>query len=188
MKELDIDCMKYRTSTHIASVDVEAMIDDLGKCELTIKQCYYELQVPMNGKLVDGYYIVFEENVKDMKVNSGNRQKIAAQLKRDTNCSSVESRKISNWTGMKIGLIVDPNVTMMKKVTGGIVIDENYKAPIKLTLQDAISGFNLVDSRESFVIAMRTFDEFMCNETIISKCKDLAVKFPRPVIQEENAI
>lgn len=186
MKELDIDCMKYRTSTHIASVDVDSMIAENGKCELTIKQCYYEIGVPMNGKKVDGYYIIFVEDVKDMKVNSGNRKIIADQLRRDTNCTPVESRKISNWKGMKIGLLVDPNVKFGKETVGGIIVDKDYKEIPKLTIQDAIDGFNLVDSRESFVIAMRTFDEFMANEKILSKCKELAAKFPKPIIKKEE--
>ena len=36
-KIFDIDCMKYRKSTHLASVDVDALIAERGNCELTIK-------------------------------------------------------------------------------------------------------------------------------------------------------
>ena len=35
--ETNIDCMKYRKSTHLASVDVERWNAEKGSCELTIK-------------------------------------------------------------------------------------------------------------------------------------------------------
>ena len=38
MKENNIDCMKYRKSTHLAGVDVETIVDDKGSCILTIKE------------------------------------------------------------------------------------------------------------------------------------------------------
>ena len=38
--ETNIDCMKYRKATHLASVDVEAMIAEKGSCELTIKLAF----------------------------------------------------------------------------------------------------------------------------------------------------
>ena len=41
MKEHEIDCMKYRKSTHLAGVDVEMIIAEKGNCVLTLKEAYY---------------------------------------------------------------------------------------------------------------------------------------------------
>ena len=49
-REFNIDCMKYRKSTHLASVDVDAMIAEKGSCELTIKLAFYEKGVDVSGK------------------------------------------------------------------------------------------------------------------------------------------
>jgi hypothetical protein len=63
-KETNIDCMKYRKSTHLAGVDVEMMIAEKGKCILTIKEAYYNTGVDVSGNKTDGYFIEFTENVK----------------------------------------------------------------------------------------------------------------------------
>ena len=49
MKENNIDCMKYRKSTHLAGVDVETIVDDKGACILTIKEAYYNTGVDVSG-------------------------------------------------------------------------------------------------------------------------------------------
>ena len=107
MKEFSIDCMKYRKSTHLASVDVDAIIAEKGSCELTIKLAFYDRGVDVSGNKTDGYFLRFEEpGVKDMVVNSGNRKKIAAIVKELKGCTAVESRNLTNWVGLKIGLKV----------------------------------------------------------------------------------
>jgi hypothetical protein len=118
--EKNIDCMKYRKSTHLAGVDVETIIDDKGKCVLTIKDAYYDKGVDVSGNKTDGYFIEFVEGVKPMVVNSVNRKTIADIVKKTKNLTSVESRNIGNWLGLKIELIFDANVKMMGKITGGI--------------------------------------------------------------------
>lgn len=121
-KEKDIDCMKYRKSTHLAGVDVEMIIADQGKCVLTIKEAYYDTNVNVSGNKTSGYFLEFVEDVKPMVVNSGNRKNIAGITKIKNKCSGSESRNIGNWTGMKIELVFDPNVKMMGKTTGGIKV------------------------------------------------------------------
>jgi len=118
--EKNIDCMKYRKSTHLAGVDVETIIDDKGKCLLTIKDAYYDKGVDVSGNKTDGYFIEFVEGVKPMVVNSVNRKTISDIVKKTKNLTSVESRNIGNWLGLKIELIFDANVKMMGKITGGI--------------------------------------------------------------------
>lgn len=176
--ETNIDCMKYRKSTHLASVDIDAIIAEKGLCELTIKLAFYDRGVDVSGNKTDGYFLKFEEPVKDMVVNSGNRKKISELVKEKLKCTAVESRNISNWIGLKIGLKVDPNVKMMGKVVGGIIVDLQYKSAPKLTLKDAKDDFFLVNSRESFVSVMRKHKEFMQNSEIISICKELSTKYP----------
>ena len=139
MKETNIDCMKHRKSTHIAGVDVDMIIAEKGKCILTIKEAYYTTNVNVSGNKTNGYFLEFIEDVKPMVVNSGNRKTIASIVKIKKGLSATESRNIGNWTGLKIELLFDENVTMMGKKTGGIkvspvspVVKVDDKKPIEL--------------------------------------------------------
>ena len=179
-KIFDIDCMKYRKSTHLASVDVDALIAERGNCELTIKSAFYEKGVDVSGNKTDGYFLKFEEtDIKDMLVNSGNRKKISNIVKELRGCTAVESRNLKNWVGIKIRLKVDPNVKMMGQIVGGIVVDTSFKAIPPKTLQQAKTAFEKVNSRETFETTMIEFSEFMQNPEIITICKDIAVKYPK---------
>jgi hypothetical protein len=120
--EKNIDCMKYRKSTHLAGIDVETLIAENGKCILTIKDTFYDKGVDVSGNKTDGYFLTFVEGVKPMVVNSINRKTIASIVKIQNNCTSQESRNIGNWLGLKIELIFDANVKMMGQITGGIRI------------------------------------------------------------------
>ena len=180
--ETNIDCMKYRKSTHLASVDVEAIIAEKGSCELTIKLAFYDKGVDVSGNKTDGYFLRFEEaEFKDMVVNSGNRKKISAIVRELKNCTAVESRNLTNWVGLKVNLKVDPNVKMMGQTVGGIIVDTQFQQPIKKTISEALTAFGMVSSREVFEITMKLYDEFMQNESILAKCKELAVKYPKPI-------
>ena len=121
-KETDVDCMKYRKSTHIAGVDVEMMIADKGNCNLTIKEAYYNTDELINGRKTDGYFLEFVEGVKPMVVNSTNRKTIASIVKINNNCTSSESRNVRNWKGTLIELVFDASVKMKGVTTGGIRI------------------------------------------------------------------
>jgi len=179
--ETNIDCMKFRKSTHLASVDVDAIIAEKGICELTIKLAFYDRGVDVSGNKTDGYFLRFEEaGVKDMVVNSGNRKKIAGIVQQLKKCTPVESRNIGNWVGLKIGLKVDPNVKMMGQVVGGIIVDLQYKSVPKKTLEQAKADFTKVTDRATFVKAMTDNKEFMQNAEIIAECKKLAINFPNP--------
>lgn len=127
--ERNIDAMKYRKSTHLAGVDVEMIIAEKGQCILTIKDAYYNTGVDVSGNKTDGYFIVFEENVKDMVVNSVNRKTISNIVKMNNNCTAVESRNIGNWIGQTIELMFDANVKMMGQVKGGIRVKPTSPIP-----------------------------------------------------------
>lgn len=137
MKETNIDCMKYRKSTHIAGVDVEAIIAEKGKCILTIKEAYYSKGVDVSGNKTDGYFLEFVEDIKPMVVNSGNRKTIALLCKTEKNISSIDSRNISNWVGMRIELTFDPNVKMMGQMVGGIKVKPQSVVIEKKPLSEA---------------------------------------------------
>jgi hypothetical protein len=122
MKQENIDCMKYRKSTHIAGIDVETIITEKSKCVLTIKEAYYSTGVDVSGNKTDGYFLEFEEDVKPMVVNSGNRKKIADIVKELKKLTSIESRNIGNWIGVQIELFFDPSIKFGKEVKGGIVV------------------------------------------------------------------
>lgn len=137
MKETNVDCMKYRKATHIAGVDVEAIIAEKGKCILTIKEAYYSKGIDVSGNKTDGYFLEFIEDVKPMVVNSGNRKTIALLCKTEKNISSIDSRNISNWVGMRIELIFDPNVKMMGQMVGGIKVKPQSVVIEKKSLSEA---------------------------------------------------
>tara|TARA_R110000851_G_scaffold147756_2_gene287770 strand:- start:6593 stop:7144 length:552 start_codon:yes stop_codon:yes gene_type:complete len=122
IKETDVDCMKYRKSSHLAGVDVEAICEEKGECILTIKEAYYSPDAVVNGKTNKGYYLEFAEDVKPMVVNSGNRKEIHKLVKAKYKCSSSDSRKVSSWIGLAIELWFDPTVKYGKEVTGGIKV------------------------------------------------------------------
>jgi hypothetical protein len=44
-KQYDLDCMKFRKSTHLAGVDVDTIVAEKGQCILTIKEAYYDTNV-----------------------------------------------------------------------------------------------------------------------------------------------
>ena len=129
MREIGIDAMKYRKSTHLAGIDVETIIAEKGNCILTIKECYYNTNVNVSGNKTSGYFLEFHENVKPMVANSTNRKVISNIVKSIKKCTSTECRNIGNWADIKIELLFDANVEMMGKVTGGIRIAEKYTLP-----------------------------------------------------------
>ena len=137
MKETNVDCMKYRKATHVAGVDVEAIIAEKGKCIVTIKEAYYSKGVDVSGNKTDGYFLEFVEDVKPMVVNSGNRKTIALLCKTEKNISSIDSRNISNWVGMRIELTFDPNVKMMGQMVGGIKVKPQSVVIEKKPLSEA---------------------------------------------------
>lgn len=130
MRETEIDSMKYRKSTHLAGIDVEAIVQEKGNCILTIKEAFYERNVDVSGNKTDGYFISFVEPVKDMVANSGNRKLINDIVKQKLNCTSAESRMLPKWKGIQIDLWFDPSVKMMGKVTGGIKVKPVVKKVI----------------------------------------------------------
>ena len=116
MREENIDAMKHRKSTHLAGVDVDMMENKI----VTIKNCYYDTNVNVSGSKTNGYFLVFEEPIKDMLVNSTNRKTIYEIVQKQKKLSMKDARNIGNWAGVKIELYFDESVRMMGKVTGGI--------------------------------------------------------------------
>jgi len=114
--------MKYRKSTHLAGIDVEAIVEEKGNCILTIKEAYYDTNVDVSGNKTNGYFIEFVEPLKPMVANSGNRKIINDIVKEKLGCTSAESRMLPNWKGIQVDLFFDPSVKMMGKVTGGIKV------------------------------------------------------------------
>lgn len=154
--ETNIDCMKHRKSSHLAKVDVEAIIAEKGICELTIDLAYYETGVMVNGRATDGYFLRFKEPIKEMIANSGNRQKIADILKIEKKITMVEARNIGNWAGLKISLLADDNVKMKGEKVGGIVVDKNYR-PTKVEKPTLVINSEAFD-KAKLAVEAGTFD------------------------------
>jgi hypothetical protein len=134
MKEYNVDCQKYRKSTHIAGVDVDSIVTEKGQCILTIKDAYYSkneivngktIGEDVNGKFLEGYIVHFVEDVKPFVVNSGNRKNISYIVKELKKCTAAESRLLTNWIGVQIELYFNPSVKFGKEVTGGICVKPN---------------------------------------------------------------
>lgn len=149
--EKNIDCMKYRKSTHLAGIDIETIISETGKCILTIKDAYYNKNVDVSGNKTNGYFLEFQENVKPMVVNSTNRKTISNIIKINNKCTSLESRNIGNWIGLKIELLFDPNVKMMGKITGGIRV-----APISPILNISDKNAKTILNKSKTLIDLQT--------------------------------
>lgn len=143
--EKNIDCMKYRKSTHLAGVDVETIVDEKGKCILTIKDAFYDKNVDVSGNKTDGYFITFVEGVKPMLVNSINRKTIANIIKTDKGLTPLESRNIGNCVGLQIELYFDPNVKMMGQLVGGIRVMPKSPIP-NISDVNALTILNLSKS------------------------------------------
>jgi hypothetical protein len=147
-KEKNIDCMKYRKSTHLAGIDVEAIIAEKGNCILTIKETYFAKGIDVSGNKTDGYFVEFEEDVKPLVLNSTNRKSISDIVKSLKNCTPLESRNIGNWTGLKIELTFDANVKMMGKVTGGVRVAKNNVNLPPVTDKNAVELLNKCNNKE----------------------------------------
>tara|TARA_R110000737_G_scaffold81283_1_gene113615 strand:+ start:30 stop:566 length:537 start_codon:yes stop_codon:yes gene_type:complete len=162
MKELNVDCMKYRKSTHLAGVDVDIIIAEKGKCVLTIKESYYSTGIDVSGNKTDGYFIEFIEDVKPMVINSTNRKIVASIVKIKNKCSSTESRNIANWKGLSIELVFDESIKMMGKKTGGIRVSP-------------ISPIVKVDDKKGIelLISSKTLKELQAKWGFLSKDEQL---------------
>lgn len=167
MKETNIDCMKHRKSTHLAGVDVEAIIAEKGKCILTIKEAYYETGVNVSGNKTDGYFLDFEEDVKPMVVNSGNRKTIAKMVQLAKGIEAVESRNLMSWNGFKIELQFNPNVKMMGQVVGGIVVSPI--APIVEKKKPTFEEKHFEKAFNANATIEKITNGFTANEEILTK-------------------
>lgn len=159
MKETEIDSMKYRKSTHLAGIDVEAIVEEKGSCVLTIKQAYYDRGVDVSGNKTDGYFIEFVEPVKDMVANSGNRKIINEIVKEKLKCTSAESRMLPKWKDIQIDLYFDPTVKMMGKVTGGIKV----KPVVKKTISD-VNALAILNASKTILELQANWGKITPNE------------------------
>jgi hypothetical protein len=174
-KQTDIDCMKYRNHTHLAGIDVETIVAEKGQCILTIKECYYEEKVAVSGNATNGYFIIFNEPVKPMVVNSTNRKTIAGIVKDVKQLGSTDSRNIGNWAGITIELTFDPTIVMMGKVVGGIVvvppkaevIDDTEALRVlntSTTLAELQTNWKLIGPKEQRLMTVLALKEKLKNE------------------------
>ena len=119
--ERDIDCRKYRKSTHLASADLDAMTSENKQLIFTIDDVWYEKGVDVSGNKTDGYFCKLKGAPKDMVLNSTNRNTLAV-FARNNGFKGAEAYNIGNWKGLLIELSVDRNVKMMGKIVDGMRI------------------------------------------------------------------
>jgi len=171
MKEHNIDCMKHRKHTHISGVDVEMITAEKGSCIVTIKDAYYSKGVDVSGNRTDGYFLEFEEDVMPMVCNSTNRKRIANNLMIEKKITPLESRNIGNWIGLKINLKFDPNIKMMGKITGGIVVDS-----IKILPDLIIDSDNFNAVKDAVTNKGYTLDQVRSKYNLSKECEALLLK------------
>lgn len=121
MREENIDCRKYRKSTHLAAADLDAMSIEGKPLIFTIKECWYETKVDVSGSSTDGYFCSFVEPIKDMVINSTNRKTIAGFAKLNGH-NEVDCWNIGNWVGIKIELYPLRDIKAFGKIQDGIRI------------------------------------------------------------------
>lgn len=122
MKETEISCMKYRKATHLSGLDVAEIIEKSGKCVLTIKEAFYDRGVDVAGKKIDGYFIVFQEDLKPMMLNSVNRKTISKVVKITKNISLQQASMLNEWVGTRLEMYFDETVKFAGQEVGGIRI------------------------------------------------------------------
>jgi hypothetical protein len=129
MKETNISCMKYRKATHLSGLDVAEIIQKNGSCVVTIKEAFYDRAVDVAGKKIDGYFITFQEPLKDMMLNSVNRKTISRVVKMAKNISLQQASMLNEWVGAKLELYFDEDVKMKGQIVGGIRVKPTSPIP-----------------------------------------------------------
>lgn len=120
-RETNIDCRKYRKSTHLAAADLDAMSGEGKALIFTIKEAWYDTKVDVSGEKTDGYFCSFVEPIKDMVLNSTNR-KIIAGFARQNGFNETECYNIGNWNGIRVEFYVLRDIKAFGKVQDGIRI------------------------------------------------------------------
>lgn len=172
-KETNVDCMKYRKHTHLAGVDVEAIIAEKGRCILTIREAYYARAVDVSGNKTDGYFIEWEEQQMPMVVNSGNRKTIAKLVKAEKGIESIEARNLINWKGMMIELFFDPNVKMMGQITGGIKVKDAPVMIVKKELTDEAFERAITAIVQGKFSKDKVLNDYLLRESQIKRLEEL---------------
>ena len=171
-KIYDIDCMKFRKSTHLAGVDVDAIVAEKGECKLTIKEVYYERDVNVSGNKTDGYFIEFVEDVKPMQVNSTNRKVIANNLRVFKSITPAESRNIGNWKGFVISLYFDASIKMMGQVVGGIRVHASTEKETVIDAQPLLNKLNKCTTLEELQTTWKTLTPIEAKISQVVALKD----------------
>lgn len=143
-KETNIDCRKYRKSTHLAAADLDSMSIDGKPLVFTIKEVWYDTKVDVSGEKTDGYFCSFHEPIKDMVLNSTNRKTIAGFAKLNGH-NEIDCWNIGNWSGIKIEFYVLRDIKAFGKVQDGI--------RIKPLQPVAIPKAKLVFTEDNFALA-----------------------------------
>jgi hypothetical protein len=123
MKIYDVDSRKHRKSSHLASADLHIMEAEGKSLTFTIKTAYYSDGEMVNGSKRDGYFIEFVEDIKPMKVNSGNRDIISIFAK-NKGFENNEAFNLKNWVNLKVTLYVDSKTKFMGELVDGIKVDK----------------------------------------------------------------
>jgi len=146
MREENIDCRKYRKSTHLASADLDAMTVEGKPLIFTIKDVWFETGVDVSGSKMDGYFCNFHEPIKDLMLNSVNRKMLAGFAKKAGH-DHVACWNIGNWKGLKVEFYVD-----------GSLKGSDSSSPYSYSWDTTNGGTHACVGSHSHTISVKAFD------------------------------
>jgi len=120
MEQTRTDWRKSRKSTHLASADLEIMQAEGKSLIFRIKEVKHEHQ-KVNGTNTEGDYCQLEGVVKQLKLNTKNKNQIAAFALKN-GIAPEDKHVIEYWSGLHIELYVDHNVRFGNDIVDGIRI------------------------------------------------------------------
>ena len=117
MSENKTHYRKVFKSDHLGVADLEDLVETKTPLVFTIKQVRQEIGVKVAGRKGNFNIAYFQENIKPLVLNATN-SKVMKHL-------SGGSAFVEDWSGITVGLYIDPSASFGGEVTGGVRINPN---------------------------------------------------------------
>jgi len=167
-EEIKTDWRKFRKSTHLASPDLEIMLQDGKLLNFTIKEVKHEKNVMVSGTKMDGFFCYFVEGIKPMKINNTNL-KMLSKFAKKKGIKATDIFMVENYKGLLIELYVDNNVSFMGGVVDGVrirpvqpvkqkpVLDEK-SGKWEMAKEKVKGGMTFIDLNKHYSITQENYD------------------------------
>lgn len=120
MSENKTHYRKVFKSDHLGVADLEDLIESKTALVFTIKVVKQEIGVKVAGRKGNFNIAYFEENIKPLVLNATNSKTMKGL--------SGGSAFVEDWSGITVGLYIDPSASFGGEITGGVRINHN---PVK---------------------------------------------------------